>query len=66
MTEFAFLVKGSFDTNPMPPEAAGLFSLQNTMCAHGPSSKAYERAINEVQGPVRVGNDNLGILFETA
>ncbi|KAF7193632.1 Homogentisate 1,2-dioxygenase [Pseudocercospora fuligena] len=66
MTEFAFLLKGSFDATPMPAELAGFFMLQNPMTAHGPTSKSFQRAIAQEMVPERVSDESMGVLFETA
>jgi homogentisate 1,2-dioxygenase len=50
MSEFGFLIQGGFDVTPLPPQLAGLFSLNNTMCAHRAE---------------KIPPGNLGVMFES-
>ncbi|CEJ57654.1 hypothetical protein PMG11_06340 [Penicillium brasilianum] len=65
MSEFAFLIKGGFDVTPLPPQLAGLFSLNNTMCAHGADPESWKQATDKVLQPQKIPPGNLGVMFES-
>ncbi|KAJ3539636.1 hypothetical protein NM208_g5405 [Fusarium decemcellulare] len=65
MTEFFCHLQGGFDNNPLPDHLIGLYGLNNTMTAHGPSSAAYKKAIAAQEVPERIADGNMFILFET-
>ncbi|KAJ5958213.1 uncharacterized protein N7479_005363 [Penicillium vulpinum] len=65
MSEFIFLVKGSFGPEPMPAHLEGMFGLSNTMSAHGPSAATYDHATSEELVPQRIDEKNMGLMFES-
>ncbi|EKG18572.1 Homogentisate 12-dioxygenase [Macrophomina phaseolina MS6] len=65
MSEFVFLVKGSFDIEPMPAQLAGMFVLTNSMTAHGADSEAFERNTRKPLAPEKIDENNLGLMFES-
>ncbi|KAJ5455646.1 uncharacterized protein N7458_003910 [Penicillium daleae] len=65
MSEFAFLIQGGFDVTPLPPQLAGLFSLNNTMVAHGADPESWKQATEKVLQPQKIPPGNLGVMFES-
>lgn len=63
--EFAFLILGGFDVTPLPPELAGLFSLNNTTCAHVADPESWKQATEKVLQPQKIPPWNLGWMFES-
>lgn len=65
MSELAFLIQGGFDVTPLPPQLAGLFSLNNTMVAHGADPESWKQATEKVLQPQKIPPGNLGVMFES-
>lgn len=65
MSEFVFLLKGSFDIEPMPPQLAGMFALTNTMAPHGPGKESFKKTSTKDLVPEKITENNLGIMFES-
>lgn len=65
MSEFAFLISGGFDVTTLPPQFAGLFSLDNTMCTHGVDPESWKQATEKVLRPQKIPLRNLGVMFKS-
>lgn len=65
MSEFSFLLKGGFDTDPLPPQLQGMYNLANVMSAHGPTNDAFKKATTQELKPHRIDESNMGVMFES-
>jgi len=65
MSEFMGNICGKYEAKPdgfMPGGA----SLHSCMAAHGPDAATFKAATTELQKPVRLSDDSLAFMFETA
>ncbi|KAI1832373.1 hypothetical protein CBS147337_6631 [Penicillium roqueforti] len=67
MSEFMGLIEGSYIAKGAGSggfQAAGA-GLHNCMSSHGPDGNAFDKASNEVLGPVKVGTGSMAVMFES-
>ena len=65
MSEFMGLIQGVYEAKSGDGFSEGGASLHSCMTPHGPDKDAYEKAIKQEDGAVRVAEGTMAFMFET-